>query len=549
MEFYVVDFIRVNGDRYVMALNILYLFPNDFYGLANNSFLTVFNRISNYLHSKPTIEKRRIEEEYLDLRHEKLPSYLPENINKYRKEAEKILLEVYSNFPFHIVAISCYSSYSYLNSVEIASMIKSSISSEIIIVVGGPHATIRPRDFNLKGIPEYIQQHYSLENTPFDFLIKEEGEVPFYKLIRRYFFTIPHQSHYFHSHSNQCKLLGPELLEDLNNIPVIDLELFRRYKDELNRDKTNLNMEFSRGCPFRCNYCPNSADYINCYKKVRTKSIDICLKELQAIRECEWVKIKHLFINDMIFLSKKPLKTRFLEELLEFNRTQGDFPFRIEVEERVDLCSEKDLINYKNVNIIPQFGLETASKTLLTRIGKVLGRNNEIISKAVSNYLQSAENLIKLSHKLAFPITFFYLIGLPGEDQNTLKESHNFFLKERFHEKALIEKYNINLRFAIYHNYIGTYLYDNAEHLYGTKNALGNREWWKIFSEDQILYSQLVDPSEHLSLTELLNLNQAFFKEVYVEQRKLGNDFYSVYKYRIFKNWMDDLKALYTKVK
>ena len=523
-----------------MNLNILYIFPFDFYGLANNSFLTVFNRISNYLHSKSPIKKYKISEQYLDLRYENLPEYNPKNITIYRRELEKKLSDLYSIFPYKIIAISCYSSFSYLNSVEVASMIKSKINSKCIIIVGGPHATIRPIDFEFKSIPKYIGQFYELKSTPFDFLIKEEGEIPFYKFIRNYIHKYPRRDK---TYSNKLHILGPELLEDLEDLPLIDLGLFKNYKDVLNRPDSNLNIDFSRGCPFKCKYCPNSAAYINCYKIVRVKTVKKCIEELQKIRD--FCNVKHVFINDMILIPKKSKKQEFFEEITHMNKEDGDFPFKIEVEERIDLCSQYDLSKYKKAQIIPQFGLESASRTLLARIGKVLGKNNAIINKGVKNYLQKAEELIIEAHRIEFPINFFYVIGLPGTDQQTIRESQNFFLEKRYNGNSLIEKYKVNLRFAIYHNYFGTYLYDNAKDLYGTKMLI--KDWWKLFTKDQIYYSQLVQPSKDLSFLTLLEKYMIFLKQVFQKQIKLNNSFYSIYKYKFFKDWMGKLRSIYNK--
>ncbi|TXT59386.1 MAG: putative Radical SAM superfamily protein [Promethearchaeota archaeon] len=527
-----------------MKLDILYIFPFDFYGYrtVHNSFLTIFNRISNYIHSKEVPPGCKIQEEYVDLRYEDLPAYTPENIDVYRQKLEKILLHIYSGFPFDMVSISCYSSFHYLNTVEVAAMIRSKINPECIIVVGGPHATIRPMDFNLNHLPRYITRHYELQSTPFTYLIKEEGEIPFYKLIRRYFRNGSPQKVHHKKHA-KCKILAPELVEDLNSLPPLDVELFRRYEEVLNRNLFNLNIEFSRGCPFQCKYCPNSAHYINCYKKVRVKSVDNCMRELHHLSETDWLKIKHLFINDMIFMPKRSKKREFFEEILRSQRERGQFPFRIEVEERVDLCSKEDLEKYAQSQIIPQFGLETASKTLLARIGKILGVEQSTIRRGAEMYLRKAEELIIHANKLELPVSFFYVIGLPGTDRHTINESKEFFLEKRFTNTSLIESYNVNLRFALYHAYFGTYFYDNAEQVYGTKMLC--EQWWRKFSGDQIYYSQLVHPSDKISLPEVIESYNLFLKQVFNSQNKLKNSFYSVYKYTYFKEWMDKVLALY----
>ena len=71
-----------------------------------------------------------------------------------------------------------------------------------------------------------------------------------------------------------------------------------------------------------------------------------------------------------------------LEKKIKIN---GGFPFQLNVSERIELCSKKDLTYYKKFNIVPHIGLESCSKTLLFRMGKILGnaksRNQKMLIK------------------------------------------------------------------------------------------------------------------------------------------------------------------------
>jgi len=122
-------------------IEILYIYPFESYGFP--SLLNNFIRISNFLNSKKKELEGSIEEEYLDLRYENLPNFIPKNIEKYRIELTKLLKQIYSRFEFNLAAISCYRGYSYINTIEIANLIKHYINPLCIVVVGGP--------FNPKG--------------------------------------------------------------------------------------------------------------------------------------------------------------------------------------------------------------------------------------------------------------------------------------------------------------------------------------------------------------------------------------------------------------
>ncbi len=68
-------------------------------------FLSGVLRISNYLNSRKTTLKYNIEEEYLDLRVERLPPFSYKNIHKYRKKLRKLIFKTYDDFNFNLVAI------------------------------------------------------------------------------------------------------------------------------------------------------------------------------------------------------------------------------------------------------------------------------------------------------------------------------------------------------------------------------------------------------------------------------------------------------------
>jgi len=502
-------------------MKILYIYPYEFWGKPSISI--IFNRISNYLNSKKELLNEPIDEEYLDLRIENLPEFIPENIENYRFALEELIGNIYHRFKFDLVAISCYSSFNYINTVEVTYLIKTKINPDCIIIVGGVHATMCPEDFQPKNFPEYIYDTYQKEITPFDFLIKEEGELSFFKLIKN---LINNEILKRQSLNEQCIVIEPDIIEDLNELPMLELSLYKKYKQQL-IDYDSIWLDFSRGCSFRCKYCPNSENYINCYKNVRLKSIEKCIEELNFINNLNWLPIKYVFITDMIFLPKKSKREEFFNKLPEVYKQNGEFKFQIHIMDRIDICSESDLENYKKLNLIPNIGLESCSNKLLYRMGKVLGKNKIQIKKGIEQYLYKAETVIKKANELDLPIIFNYLIGLPGSDKETIDESRNFFLSKRFEGKSLIETYNIILKINKYFAYFGSDIYNNAEGQYGT--VFYYKKWWKIFDKDQAYYAALVDPSKDLSFNESIDLNLKFIRQIWKMQNKLGNPYYSFY--------------------
>jgi radical SAM superfamily enzyme YgiQ (UPF0313 family) len=509
-------------------IKILYIYPYESYGtpfLLNN-----FIRISNFLNSKKEELKGDISEEYLDLRYEDLPKYIPKNLKIYRTRLKDLLAEIFKRYEFNLTAISCYGGYNYLNTIEIAFIIKKFINPNCFIVVGGPQATIIPEDFQPENIPEFFHKTYPKSTTPIDFLIKDEGEIPFFNLIKDF---LNNSLTKRENLSVPFTIKNTEILLNLDDLPIINLSLYVKYKDILNKND-RIFLEFSRGCPFRCNFCPNSENYLEGYKRLRLKSVNKCIQELKAIKNTKWLKIKQVEISDMIFLPKKSMRKQFFNEMEKIYQNEGGFPFQLRVETRVDTCSIDDLKYYKKYNIFLRIGLESSSKTLLYRMGKVYSSSKKQTKKKIKLYLKRFKKIIIEANKIDLPISYYILMGVPGEDRKTIKENRDFFLKSKcFLKKSLAEKYFINLRFNKFLAFAGSEVYNRAKEKYGA--TIHFKKWWRIFDEKQPSYAMIIDPSDDLSFLDSLSLNFEFIKEIIKVQNKLRNPFYSIFRWLSFK--------------
>ncbi|MBN1215121.1 MAG: hypothetical protein JXA99_06715 [Candidatus Lokiarchaeota archaeon] len=512
-------------------MRILYIHPFAFW--ANSHLLLNFARISNYLNLKNKEFKFTIKEKYLDLRHENLPQFCPEKIDLYRAALKKLLNKLYNKFPFDLVAISCYTSFNYLNSVEVAFLIKK-IFHNTLIVVGGVHPSIVPEDFHINNIPNYFFEEYPKNETPFDFIIKEEGEIPFYKLIRG---LIEKNINLRKNMKEPSIILKTEMVKNLNDIPLIDFGLFKRYKHVIDK----LYLDFSRGCIFRCSYCGTSGTTI-CYKKVRIKSIKLCIKEIEILKKTSWLSINQIHITDMFFLPKRSKRELFFKELKKINKKNTKKSLKIIVYDRIEYCTLKDLYHYKELDIIPHFGLDFTSELMLYRMEKFLAKDKNILQRTINHYLEKTRKLIMESNRINSKIIFYYMIGTPGEDNLSLEQGKDFFLKKRYGDQSLVEKYNVNLDFSKYMAFIGSKLYVIAEEKFGSKIYYKN--WWKIFNINQHFFGLLVRPSKNMSLITCLKLNYQYLKEIIKYQIKRKNDFYSFQLVLFWKNILNKISNL-----
>ncbi|PWS35375.1 B12-binding domain-containing radical SAM protein [Falsiroseomonas bella] len=120
---------------------------------------------------------------------------------------------------------------------------------------------------------------------------------------------------------------------DITTTPVPRYDLLRL------SDYTNLSLQFSRGCPFTCEFC----DIIELYGRVpRTKTTPQVLAELEALRVRGYRG--HVdFVDDNLVGNKKALKA-FLPELIAWQK-RHDYPFEFSTEASINLADDAELLD------------------------------------------------------------------------------------------------------------------------------------------------------------------------------------------------------------
>ena len=173
------------------------------------------------------------------------------------------------------------------------------------VVVGGPYATSLPNDFLEVGA---------------DYLVLDEGE-----------YTIPlflkalengNESGIFRSKEK------PDL--SISVIPRFDLLKMDAY--------FVMAIQYSRGCPFKCEFC----DIIILYgRKPRTKTSGQIKKELNVMKALGW-RGGIFFVDDNFIGNKRTVKP-FLEDLIVWQKENG-YPFSFYTEASIDMAHDDDLL-------------------------------------------------------------------------------------------------------------------------------------------------------------------------------------------------------------
>ena len=141
-------------------------------------------------------------------------------------------------------------------------------------------------------------------------------------------------------------------------IPRFDLINFKHY--------TYVGVQFSRGCPFTCEFC----DIIEIYGRVpRSKTTEQMLAELQTLYDAGYRG--HVdFVDDNLIGNKKALK-RFLPALETWQKGLG-YPFQFSTEASMNLADDRELLDMmKAANFFAIFvGIESPDTATLVAAQK-----------------------------------------------------------------------------------------------------------------------------------------------------------------------------------
>lgn len=281
----------------------------------------------------------------------------------------------------------------YVWSLEQARQIKSIYDTKTIF--GGVHPTI---------FPEII-----LEDS-IDIICRGEGEYALLDLMN----TIDQRKDYS-AIKNLWTIKSGEviknavrpLIQDLNEIPPLDRELYYKYSSL--KDYPVRNIMITRGCPYPCSFCFNH-QFNKLYQGkgdiVRRKSVENSIKELAALKKHETRLI--MFWDDTFTLDKN-----WLFKFLEIYRKEIGLPFFCNA--RVEHLDEKTVESLKKAGVhCVDFGIETGNEE----------RRRAVLNKNISNqkFLDAAE----LLHKYKICINAENILAIPGETLETAWETVEF---------------------------------------------------------------------------------------------------------------------------
>jgi len=234
------------------------------------------------------------------------------------------------------------------------------------VAVGGPYPT---------SIPE------AALNAGANYLILDEGEI-----------TVPEFLEAIAQNQEQGIFRASEK-PDVTKSPMPRFDLLQRDKYFM------MAVQFSRGCPFNCEFC----DIINLYgRKPRTKEPSQTLAELQTLYDLGWRG--SIFIVDDNFIGNQRNVKRLLRELIPWMK-ERNYPFTFWTEASVNLAEDAELLDLMaQAGFYAVFlGIETPDQDSLQVTRKYQNTRNPLV--------EACQKI----HQAGLLIYAGFIIGFDGE--------------------------------------------------------------------------------------------------------------------------------------
>jgi len=188
-------------------------------------------------------------------------------------------------------------------------------------------------------------------------------------------------------------------------VPLWELANLRLYD--------TISIQFSRGCPFNCDFCNVTALFGH---RPRTKSAAQLIGELDSLYARGWRK-SVFFVDDNFIGNKKQLKEEILPALIEWRKGKTGVPFNTEVS--INLADDPDLLRlmaaagFDTVFI----GIETPNEDSLAECNKVQNKRRDLV-----------ENVKRIQHA-GLQVQGGFIVGFDSDTPAIFQQQIEFIQK------------------------------------------------------------------------------------------------------------------------
>ena len=360
-------------------------------------------------------------------------------LENYIKAESPDVIGVYSN------------SYYWWDTVHTVKIVKN-ISKDIIVVLGGPHVFIYPKE--------------TISFPEVDYVIYGEGELAFKELLdnlenKKSVEDIPGVI----TKLNQNKPFEFQRMEDLDKLPFPDRNLvsYKKYNSILAIKNPITTLMSSRGCPYNCYFCSSEKMH-----KPRGRSPDNVVEELTI---CVKMGINDFLFFDELFTFPKKRAIQICEKIVD-----SGLKIRWQIRSRADVIDRELAKKLKKAGCqLIQFGIETGSP----HIQKVLNKNLNL------NKVKETIKIVKEEGILTYGD---FMLGSPEETKDEIFQTIKF-AKELHLDYAVFYITQILPETELYNRALRENILDRdywQEYALNPENQLKNINWLVNFSVEEI---------------------------------------------------------------
>jgi len=192
---------------------------------------------------------------------------------------------------------------------------------------------------------------------------------------------------------------------DISSSPTPRLELLqmKRY--------ASMVIQYSRGCPFDCDFCDITLLY---GRQTRIKQSGQILAELEQIYRLGW-RENVFFVDDNFIGNKMVLKRDLLPELIRWMKAHG-YPFTFNTQTSINIADYDELLRlmagagFDNVFI----GIETPSEEGLKECSKVQNERRDMIAS------------VKKIHQSSISVQGGFIVGFDSDPKSIFEDQIRF---------------------------------------------------------------------------------------------------------------------------
>jgi radical SAM superfamily enzyme YgiQ (UPF0313 family) len=158
---------------------------------------------------------------------------------------------------------------------------------------------------------------------------------------------------------------------DLTSTPIPRWELLDM------KHYVSMNIQYSRGCPFQCEFCDITVLY---GQKARTKRTDQIVAELESLYARGW-RGSVFFVDDNFIGNKHAVKSEVLPALMAWMKRRN-YPFTFSTEASINLADDEELMRlmvqagFDDVFV----GIETPDEESLAECAKIQNKHRDLMA-------------------------------------------------------------------------------------------------------------------------------------------------------------------------